>query len=297
MTALSPKMIQNLAEKTAKDAGFTALPICPVKIAEHHEIVVQPKADTEPGVSGILVRAGDHFGILYSTYVENDGFQRFSIAHELGHYFLEGHPEAVIKNGQHMSRAGFVSKDRYEREADCFAAALLMPEDLFRAEVRRRDCGLDAIIAISDLAVTSLSATAFRFTELTRDAVAVILSEGPTIISCQYSDAMKGLAPKGERMPFLYGAAVPNRTTTASLSGDPARVRNRDRDETDIDISDWFGVGVGIRGTEEVIGLGRYGRTLTVVRCEAPSEDDYDPEEEADDDEYLKERWTPRFRK
>lgn len=297
MTALNAKTIKNMAEKIAKEAGFTILPVCPIKVAEQHEIVVQPKADTEPGVSGILVRAGNQFGILYATYVENDGFRRFSIAHELGHYFLEGHPEAVIRNGRHVSRAGFVSKDRYEREADCFAAALLMPEDMFRAEMRRRDCGLDAIIAIADRAVTSLSATAFRFAELTRDAVAVILSEGPTIISCQYSDAMKGITPKGERMPVLYGSPLPKRTVTANLSGDRARVRNCERDETEIDISDWFGVGVRIRGAEEVIGLGRYGRTLTVIRCDVPSKDDYDPKEEGDDDTYLVEVWTPRFRR
>jgi hypothetical protein len=48
-------------------------------------------------------------------------------------------------------------------------------------------------------------------------------------------------------------------------------------------------------GTEEVIGLGRYGRTLTVLRCSLKSDDDFDAEDEAEDEEYLVEKWTPRL--
>ena len=39
---------------------------------------------------GMLVRYGNTFGILYDSTVPNEGFQRFSIAHELGHFFVEG---------------------------------------------------------------------------------------------------------------------------------------------------------------------------------------------------------------
>ncbi len=38
----------------------------------------------------MLLREGNEFGIFYSTAISNKGFQRFSIAHELGHYSLEG---------------------------------------------------------------------------------------------------------------------------------------------------------------------------------------------------------------
>ena len=78
------------------------------------------------GVSGMLVSYGNTFGILYST-IDNDGYHRFSIAHELGHFFVEGHLDYIpLVHGVHRSR--YISQDRYEREADCFAAVLLMPE-------------------------------------------------------------------------------------------------------------------------------------------------------------------------
>ena len=55
----------------------------PSPIAEQLEITVQAKPATSGGVSGMLVRHGDRFGILYATHIPSLGFQRFSIAHEL----------------------------------------------------------------------------------------------------------------------------------------------------------------------------------------------------------------------
>lgn len=294
MPILDRRTIQNIAERTAVEAGYTSLPICPIKIAEAHDIAVQAKPGAAKGVSGMLVRTGDQFGILYATHIRNDGFQRFSIAHELGHYFLEGHPEAVLRNGVHESRAGFVTKDRYEREADTFAASLLMPEDLFKAEMRKRAEGLGVIEALAKVAETSITATAFRYAELAPEAVAVVISEGPTILSCAYSDKIKGIAGRGS-MPWLYGKPVPTGTLTARFNAKPSRVATADRDAGPVDAIDWFGVGDGVCGTEEVIGLGSYGRTLTVINCAVKSDDDFDPDDEADDEEYLMDRWTPRF--
>jgi Zn-dependent peptidase ImmA (M78 family) len=60
----------------------------------------------------------------------------------------------------HRSHAGFSSDDRYELEAEHFAAALLMPDDFVprRPVARRR--GFDATESLSTLCVTSLTATA-----------------------------------------------------------------------------------------------------------------------------------------
>lgn len=63
------KMAKQLGEKVAMDEGFTELPVDPFKIAARHEIVVQAKPNTAAGVSGMLVRHGDIFGILYATQV------------------------------------------------------------------------------------------------------------------------------------------------------------------------------------------------------------------------------------
>jgi hypothetical protein len=78
------KMAKQTAEASLKQEGITSLPVDPFALAASRDIVVQAKADTADGVSGMLLRHADSFGILYATYIPSEGFQRFSIGHELG---------------------------------------------------------------------------------------------------------------------------------------------------------------------------------------------------------------------
>jgi Zn-dependent peptidase ImmA (M78 family) len=292
MTNLLRKVIQNQAERVAKDAGFASLPVCPIKIADNADIQVQAKPASADGVSGMFLKVGDKFGILYSTNIQSVGFQNFSIGHELGHYFLPGHAEAVLKMGPHSSRAGFVSSDKFEREADQFSAALLMPEDAFRLAMRSSGVGMAAIEKLSNLAKTSLPATAFRFHELTRDAVAVILSTGNIVDVCFYSDRFKDFKP-----PFIKkGATVSHSTLTHQFNRDESKILGAVAEEEQTRFTDWFGLdGPTLR--EQVKGLGAYGKTLTMITADVKSDDDFDPDEQADDEEFLRDSWTPKFRR
>ena len=241
----------------------------------------------------MLIRHGNDFGIMYAGHVKSEGFKRFSVGHELGHYFLEGHPEAVLKTGMHISHAGYVSRDKFESEADQFAAALLMPEDAFKKAISNlTSTGLSAVNELHDLAMTSLTATAFRYAELGREAVAVLLCEGPKVLACGYSEKFKSLG----RLGWLVGKDIPAGTLTRSLAMLAADVARGDTREEEIDISSWFDIDQPrTRGLEQVCGLGGYGRTLTVISSEV-RDTDSEPSED-DEDEQLVESWTPRFRR
>lgn len=294
---LRTTLARRKAEAFLKKNGITALPVDPFAIAEAHDIVVEPKADTTGGVSGMLLRHGDAFGILYATHVSSEGFQRFSVAHELGHYFLDGHIDHVLPKGSsvHTSHAGYVSGDQYELEADNFATGLLMPEDLFRSALRTqtRTPGLSAVESLAGRCRTSLTATAIRYADLSDDAVAVIVSTGSTIEYCRLSESMKSLR---ELSWLRKGSPVPQKTATARLTGNRDRVARADRETEEIDILDWLGGVRSVNATEEVVGLGSYGKTLTILTC--PSlQDDLEEEDEGEDEASLVESWTPRFRR
>ena len=282
------KMAGQSGEATAARFGFTQLPVDPFAIAEKEEILVKPKPNTAKGVSGMLVRANDNFGIMYATDIDNDGFQRFSIAHELGHYFLDGHIDHVLPPGSqaHTSRAGFASGDIYELEADHFAAGLLMPAALFRRAIGQFKDGLAAIVGLSALGRTSLLATAIRYAQSATCAAAAVVSEGKHIDYGFLSDTLRD-APNIEWPK--RNAPLPLESLTIDFNQDPTKIARSQRERGKIDLSDWF-AGVSVEGWEEIIGLGGYGKTLTIITCP-----DYPTEDEIEDEEQIEQSLTPRF--
>jgi len=127
------------AEKLAAELGFTSPPVDPVRVAKSLRIPVLTE-DLGAEISGVLVSSPKQTSII----VHCDHFpnrQRFSIAHELGHYCL-GHQ---FSEHVHVDRGHFVAYrgprasegvDPLEVEANQFAAALLMPSTLVLEAVR-----------------------------------------------------------------------------------------------------------------------------------------------------------------
>jgi IrrE N-terminal-like domain len=281
------------AERFLVDEGITTLPVDPFAIAASRDIVVQGKPPEAEGVSGMLHRFGNTFGIIYATSIASAGFQRFSVGHELGHYFLPGHLDHILPNdGFHVSRAGFVTENSYELEADHFAAGLLMPAKPFNRIIDGRTPSLAIIKEMAALCNTSLISTAIRAAELSDAAVAVILSTGTNVDYCFCSEAMKSL-PK---LDWVHkGSSVPAGTSTSKLAADHARVLSGDTVQDEIDVRDWFGGTQRVWVSAESIGLGSYGKILTVLSSDRIGKEDEssDEQEEAD----LIDSWTPKFRR
>ena len=284
-------MAKRKAEKFLADRGIASFPVDPIAIAESLDIVVEPKPDTAGGVSGTLVRHQDMFGIMYATHIDNDGFQRFSIAHEIGHYVLDGHVDHIFPSGDdlHSSKAGFVSGDPFELEADHFAAGLLMPDPLFSREVRRFGDGLEAVEGMARACRTSLTATAIRYAETATVPVAVVVSAGDSVDYCFMSRSLQDFSG----LEWLRkGQLLPADVETDLFNRNPDNILRAQRSHANIDLRDWFGGPRSLPGTEETIGLGGYGKTLTILSSSVFADDE--PDEE---DEDMEDRWTPRFRR
>ena len=288
------KFLERQAEQLLKDESLLELPVDLEALAQTCQIFIREMDSAEEGVSGMLLRHGGTFGILYSTRIPNLGFQRFSIAHELGHYFIDGHLDQIPFDGNmHSSRADFVSSDRYEREADHFAACLLMPTALVRGIIDKAPAGLCGVEAVQKRANASLTAAAIRYVGLTDAAAAIIVSSNSKVNYCFMSEALREL--KG--IDWLRkGLPVPSDTLTESILHKPEEERREARAEGESDIRTWLGGQRSVEAWEEVIGLGSYGRVLTVITCPNLVREDYMDADE-DSDEALEESWTPRFRR
>lgn len=279
------------AEQLLKELGITSLPVDPFEIAEQLGIALKAMPPTAGGASGMLLQVDGQFGIGYPTHVESDGFKRFSVSHEIGHYRLPGHVDAIVDStGRHLSRAGFQTDEKYEREADHFASALLMPTRPFSAELRRCGDGLTTVVKLADLCGTSLEATAIRYAQCARDPVAVVRSAGRTIDYTLMSRALEGFPDLDW---IRKGTPIAANTVTFRFNASAENVRTSARDSGTSALQDWFGGPHQQTAVEEVIGLGSYGKTLTVLTGMEPPDE---VEDEYDDDE-LEEAWTPRFRR
>ncbi|MFO0966102.1 MAG: ImmA/IrrE family metallo-endopeptidase [Gemmataceae bacterium] len=267
------------AGRVVKQHGFTMLPICPFAIARNADIHVEPKDSSEPGVSGFLIRVGNVFGIQYARHIANEGFIRFTVAHELGHYYLPGHPESLFPNGDgcHRSHSGFISHDRYERQADQFASALLMPESLFTDALDHAGQGFSAIQTLATLCKTSITATAIRFAKYTDDPVAVIVTGGTHVEYCFLSERLKDM----KDLEWLKkGDLIAPKSATAAFNKAITNIREARQDDGCCWLDDWFDGAPHVEMNEDVVGLGSYGKTLTILFTDEAIDDDEDDEDD-----------------
>ena len=269
-------------ERVLAEKGITSLPVDVIKLATDARIMVCPFPEGQAGngFAGMLLHRGNEFGIFYSTKISHEGFQRFTIAHELGHYFLEGHPEAVFDaNGVHKSRDPFSSNDKYEKQADSFAVGLLMPSNLCKAVTRQYDDGLAAIIALADACNTSLMSSAIRYTDLTSGKIAIIVSANGQVLFSSVSNALRENGFFVER-----GMRLPRGSLSLQCSNDSHFILAANNDEDDSDLSYWSNYKTCLC-SEQVKGLGMTRKILTIL---VPHVQDEEDEEEYDDEPRFK---------
>lgn len=284
-------MARRHGELKAKEMGFNSFPVDPFQIAETEDITVEPKKPDQVGVSGGIIFHNDNVGIFYATNIESEGYRRFTVAHELGHYFLEGHPEEILKTAPiHISKAGFTQgTSSIELEADHFASGLLMPSRLVGPALGSNPVGLEGIRKLSDLAECSLTASAIRSAECSDYPMAIIVSSGDIVAYVFMSESFKKLdklawLKKGMPLPqshtLAFNSVTQNVLSAKSVCGDTT-------------LTNWFSCKRNLRLDEEIIGLGRYGYTLTVLSSDELARD---PEDEAGQEEAeLLDSWAIKF--
>lgn len=100
-----------------------------IMIAEDIKLRVIPSISTD--FVGALTKGNNNqVYIMINKNIDNLGRKNFTIAHELGHYFLQHqlHRNSVFCNSSDIVEEGH-QQNPIEREANYFASCLLMPEE------------------------------------------------------------------------------------------------------------------------------------------------------------------------
>jgi Zn-dependent peptidase ImmA (M78 family) len=124
-------------------------------------------------ISGVLLIEGDKSTIGYNTR-ESEARQRFTIAHELGHYelhkskhelFIDKKIPIVFYRDQNSSKGD----NQMEQEANAFAASILMPIPFIKREIQKgniKSFDENALMELSKIFNVSLAAMTIRISNV-----------------------------------------------------------------------------------------------------------------------------------
>lgn len=138
----------------------------------------------QSSVDGITVNCSDERPQIFYRGDPDDVRTRFTIAHELGHAVLPwhlGNAECAMFNGQEYGR-----RSRFEKEADEFAAELLLPADWVRRIVRNHDADLNHVLRGIDQARVSATAGSIALSKLLPEGWALQINNQPLVIPHYY---------------------------------------------------------------------------------------------------------------
>jgi Zn-dependent peptidase ImmA (M78 family) len=157
---------------------------------------------------------------------------RFTFAHELGHYFIDEHRNAIRtgKVREHPSFNSLNPKNQAEAEADYFASCLLMPGAKVKEFCRRKPLSSTLIEDLGKQFQTSTSAVIYKYMELSLFPMLMVMSRDGKVQWKQMTQGFKYWgAPK-------TGKAVP----VNSAAGEYYQKGTRYKTEEIVFADDWF---------------------------------------------------------
>lgn len=297
-------MARRVANETLTTLGIASYPVDPVAIAEQLGFSVEDTPGFPAHCFGALSFVDGTFRILVSTACPTAGHRRFTVSHEVGHAAIDGHLDAMgwmeqegartaLSEGHYRSR-----KDPVEVEADHFASELLMPECWARSVVDALPVGLDAIRTLADRFEASLSCAAVRYAQLSAAPVVVVLARGHTIEWVSASREVQ--QAEFFRYNATRTATLPSGSATRRLADVPEAVHAGEQDSSVDFLQDWFPRAPrGLRVEVDALGLGVYGRVLSLLVCnDLPEEDELYLQEQLGDDHGEESRdWRSQMRR
>lgn len=148
------KKVEHKTSEILRELKITQTPIPIREIARQIGLTIRPY-DWGDDVSGVLVIDQGKGTIGYDP-TESSVRQRFTIAHELGHFILHGTKDELFVDKEFKvmfrNQRSSTGELKREQEANAFAASILMPVDLLVTEIENHAYDMTDESAIKKLA-------------------------------------------------------------------------------------------------------------------------------------------------
>jgi hypothetical protein len=251
------KEIERLAETLLRGFGYGQPPVDVSQIADLEGIILVPVTKSEPLFGRIEYHAAVERFLLFHHDTQGSFMGewqvRFSIGHELGHYYIPEHRHALMAGRAHSSTPGFVCDVSLEREADIFAATILIPSAALVGIVGRNQLALQKIESLARSCNTSDVAAAIRATRASEETAVAVLSRGSQVLFAAASDEARALG-------FGWVERIPETSATAMSRTSPHP------NERNASSREWFPLArYEVSCWEEVRLLGATGLALTLL--------------------------------
>lgn len=129
--------IRQKAVRILKEMGVVSAPVDVEGVASFLGIDVR-KNPTKDEISGFLFKQAGAKAVIGINSLHHTNRQRFTLSHEIGHYVLHPQEEMHVDKFVLQFRDSKSSKgeDELEKEANRFAAELLMPKEFLVRDVQ-----------------------------------------------------------------------------------------------------------------------------------------------------------------
>jgi len=185
---------------------------------------------------------------------------RFTISHELGHFFIDHHRQK-LKQGISLSFHGELTPEQkhIEKEANQFASSLLMPKSLFCNYAKKTEPGLESILSLKKRFDVSIGATAIQYLKFNLSC-SIMINWHPdfSFHYASYSEQFSSLTGISGKTPIGFPTDYVKEITKI------VDVNSKDYFETATPLSRWIstispGSSKDLIGLEQTIKLGDFG--------------------------------------
>lgn len=200
------KLASHIIRRRPQDVGP---PVLVERIANALGISEINRVDTDSYEGMLITDSAKSAGIIAVRERSRRERQRFTIAHEIGHFVIPTHGRNAQCSLQQLQTKADTGGSK-EAQANAFAACLLMPESLLNKAMKKwRDPDVSMVIELAERFEVSKEAMARRIMDITDQACAIVFS----------LNGMIRYPVKSKNFPWIdvkSGHPLPPRSATAS---------------------------------------------------------------------------------